>query len=396
MSNMKQIALSGFIIAAAALVVVWRLGSDQPVDSGPAAGGHDMAAMGGSDEKQPVVLDAEAARRIGVTFATVEHRVLPGFVQTVGTVVYDETRLTTVSPKTEGWVEHLYVDFTGAPIREGEPLMDFYSPALVAAQEELLLAVRLVGEAKVGRPLTNAEELLASARRRLAYWDVPEDEIRRIEERGEPSKTLTLWSPASGIVVEKEVVVGDHVRSGTAVYRIADLSRVWIEADIFEKDLALVSENQRAQISFLAYPGEVYAGRVTYVYPTVSLQSRTARVRLELSNPDLRFKPGMYAQIRLEALPSEPTLVVPRSAVIATGERSLVFVRGPDGALLPREIQSGRASGRYIQVLSGLEMGEQVVSSAAFLVDAESNLGTMTGDLEMVDDGDTSHEGHEE
>ncbi len=413
MSTSKQIILSVFLVAAAAVVVVWELRSGEPAGGDAAAGGHDMAAMGvGGDVKQPVVLDEAAARLIGVAFATVEHRVLPGFVQTVGTVVYDETRLTTVNPKIEGWIEHLYVDFTGAPIREGEPLMDVYSPALVSAQEELILAVKLVREAKSGRPLTNAEELLTSARRRLAYWDIPEDEIRRIEERREPSKTLMLRSPATGIVVEKNVVEGDRIVGGMTVYRIADLSRVWIEADIFEKDLALVREHQGALISFQAYPGEVYTGRVTYVYPTVSVQSRTARVRLELSNPDLAFKPGMYAQIRLESLPTEPTLVVPRSAVIATGERALVFVQGAEGALWPREVQPGRTAGQYMQILSGLEMGERIVSSAAFLVDAESNLGTMTGDLTKAEDHEgmegmetpdtgqvsdgTSHEGHEE
>ena len=387
MSNKKQIVLSVFIVAAAVVVVTYQLRSGEPAGDDATAGGHDMAAMGaGGGERQPVVLDVEAARLIGVTFASVEHRVLPGFVQTVGTVVYDETRLTTISPKIEGWIEHLYIDFTGAPIREGEPLMEVYSPALVSAQEELVLAVRLVREAKTGRPLANAEGLLASARRRLAYWDIPEDEIRRIEERGEPSKTLTLRSPASGIVVEKNVVEGDRIMIGMTVYRIADLSRVWIEADVFEKDLALVREGQGALVSFQAYPGKVFAARVTYVYPTVSLRSRTARVRLELPNPDLGLKPGMYAQIRLESLPTEPTLVVPRSAVIATGERTLVFVQAADGALLPREVQPGRTAGRYMQILSGLEEGERIVSSAAFLVDAESNLGTMTGDIDMADD----------
>ena len=422
MSTPKQIALSVFVVVAAVAVVTFQIRSGEPAAEQAVGGEHDMAAMtAGGGDMQPVVLDAEAARLIGVTFASVEHRVLPGFVQTVGTVVYDETRLTTVSPKVEGWVEHLYVDFTGAPIRKGEPLMEIYSPALVSAQEELLLAARLVREAKAGRPLTNAEGLLASARRRLAYWDIHEDEIRRIEERGEPSKTLTLRSPATGIVVEKNVVVGDRIMDGMTVYRIADLSRVWIEADIFEKDLALVRERQGALISFQAYPGQVFTGRVTYVYPTVSVRSRTARVRLELPNPDLAFKPGMYAQIRLESLPMPATLVVPRSAVIVTGERALVFVQEADGALLPREVQPGRTAGRYMEILSGLEMGERVVSSAAFLVDAESNLGTMTGDLDITDDAggmesmdhsgsdtlsmepdtakpsrETSHEGHEE
>lgn len=401
MSTRRQIVLSVLLVVVALSVVAFRILTDQGEPAEMAADGHEHSAMAtGTGERQPVVLDAEAARRIGVTFATVEHRELPSAVSTVGTVAYDETRLATVSLKVEGWVEHLFVDFTGAPIQAGEPLLEIYSPALVSAQEELVLAARLARDATEGRSRTNAEELLRSARRRLEYWDIPEPEIRRIEESGTPSKTLTLRSPATGIVVEKNVVEGDRIMPGMSVYRIADLSRVWIEAEVFEKDLALVRLGQRASVTFEAYPGQVFAGAVTYVHPTVSVQSRTARVRLELRNPDLALKPGMYAQIELESPPTPPTLVVPRSAVIATGQRALVFVQAPDGALRPREVQPGRTAGRLMELLSGVEAGERVVSSAVFLVDAESNLGTMTGEMETMPPdtvgaaGAPGHEGH--
>lgn len=381
MSTTKQIALSAFVVISAASVVVWQLRSGSPAAADVEVEGHDHAAMAsGGGVMQPVVLDAEGSRRIGVTFATVERRELTSVLRTVGAVGYDETRLTTVSPKIDGWVEKLLVDFTGAPVLEDEPLMEVYSPALVSAQEELILAVRLARGATADRARANAGELLASSRRRLSYWDIPEDEIRRIEESLEPTKTLTLRSPASGIVVEKNVVEGDRIMPGMTVYRIADLSRVWVEAEVFEKDLALVDEGQSAIVSFEAYPGRSFEGRVAYVHPTVSVQSRTARVRLELSNRDLALKPGMYAQILLESLVSPATLVVPRSSVIQTGERALVFVERSDGALVPREVVPGRTSGRFMEILEGLSMGEQVVSSAAFLVDAESNLGTMTGE----------------
>ncbi len=379
----RQLTVSALIVVAATGAVLFNLRGGGLGDGEEEAGGHNMATMGAAgDEKMPVVLDADAARRIGVVLTPVEFRPLLGSIQAVGTVVYDETRLATVNPKTEGWVEHLYVDFTGAPVRKGEPLLEVYSPALVSAQEELILAHRLVRGATAGRALRNAQELLASARRRLAYWDVSEDEIREIEERDEPAKTITLRSPADGIVVEKNIVQGDRIVAGMTLYRIADLSRVWIEAEVFEKDVALVRVGQQATVSFEAYPGRVFTGRITYAYPTMSMQSRTARVRLELPNSDLGLKPGMYAQIALESLESEPTLVLPRSAVIATGERTLVFVQGDSGELLPREVIPGRTSGQFIQILSGVNVGELVVSSAAFLVDAESNLGTMTGDMD--------------
>jgi Cu(I)/Ag(I) efflux system membrane fusion protein len=200
-----------------------------------------------------------------------------------------------------------------------------------------------------------------------------------MEQSGEPTKTLTLRAPASGIVVEKNVVRGDRIMPGMTLYRIANLARVWIEADVFEKDVGLMV------VTFEAFPGETFSGRVTYVHPTVSMRSRTARIRLELPNPGLAFKPGMYANIDLQVPPSEPSAVVPRSAVIETGERALVFVEGSDGALHPTEVTVGRTSGQFTQILAGLVAGERVVSSAAFLVDAESNLGTMT----------LAHEGHE-
>ncbi len=399
MSTRNQIILSAGIVLAAAVVVVFLNRSGEAAPGQAEAEGHDHASMASSGgERQPVVLSREASELIGVTFAAVELGELPATVRAVGTVDYDETRLAAVTPKISGWVEELHVDFTGAPVRAGQPLMDVYSPDLVTAQEELILATRLVRDARPGRALDNAHELLASARRRLSYWDISEEEIRRIEGSGVPSKTLTLHSPAAGVIVEKQVVEGDRVGPGMTVYRIADLSRVWVEAEVVEKDLALGAERQGASVSFEAYPGREFTATVTYVHPTVSVQSRTARVRLELPNEDGALKPGMYAAIELTGASAPPTLLVPSSAVIATGERSLVFVQGEGGALQPREVETGRTEGRVVQILAGLHEGERVVSSAAFLVDAESNLGTMTepdaGGANVPVDGSVDHSGH--
>lgn len=398
MSTKRQLLLSAGIVVAAVGLVAFLVGADGEAGVQDSQEGHDHAAMtAGGSERNAVHLDAEGARRIGVQYATVERRELPMFVETLGTVGYDETRLTVVNPKIAGWVERLHVDYTGAPVRAGQTLMEIYSPALVSAQEELVLAARLVREAGEGRASDNATELLRSARRRLAYWDIPEEVIRRIEESGEPTKTLPLRAPSSGIVVEKNVVEGDRIMPGMTLYRIADLSRVWIEAEVFEKDVALVKEGQGALVSFEAYPGRVFRGRVTFVHPTVSVQSRTARVRLELPNPEQELKPGMYAHIHLEVPPTPPTLVVPRSAVIATGERALVFVRAEDGALVPREVRMGRTSGAMQELLAGVVEGERVVSAAAFLVDAESNLGGMAMpgmDMGEPAAADSGHSGH--
>jgi RND family efflux transporter MFP subunit len=219
----------------------------------------------------------------------------------------------------------------------------------------------------------------------LRYWDIPDDEIARIEREGVPQKTLTLRAPASGIVVEKNVVQGMRIMPGMDLYRIADLSRVWIEGEVFEKDLSLVKLGQQARVTFDAYAGEEFDGVVTYVYPTVSVESRTGRVRVELSNPGLRLKPGMYARVALSAGDVRDALMIPRSAVHYTGERAMVFVREAEGTLAPREITVGLATGDEIEVLAGLTEGTVVVSSANFLIDAESNMGSSMESMPGID-----------
>lgn len=390
MSTRNQIVLSLAIIGlATATVGIYSTWAPSGQVAGDAAG-HTHGAAAGGDTLSLVRLDAASARRIGITYATVARRPLERTVSTVGVVTYDETRLFNVNPKIEGWVERLHVDFTGAPIREGQPLMEIYSPMLVSAQEELILARRLVDQAAAGRSeraAANARDLLASARQRLHYWDVPEEETERIERTLTPQKTITLTAAASGIVVEKNVVQGSRIMPGMDLYKIADLSRVWVNGEVFEKDLSLVQLGQRAQITFEAYPGEVFRGVVTYVYPAVSLEARTGQIRLELANPGLKLMPGMYAQVEIQSEAPSEVLLIPRSAVLLTGMRALVFVQAPDGRLTPREIRAGLAAGSDIEVLSGLAAGEVVVTSANFLIDAESNLGASLGAMPGMDAG---------
>ncbi|NNF37238.1 MAG: efflux RND transporter periplasmic adaptor subunit [Gemmatimonadetes bacterium] len=400
MKTRTQIALATLLVLAAAALVGWQLQGEAPAQATDAMEGHDHSAMAaGADTQSPVRLSPDDARRIGVTFATAELRSLEVVVEALGAVGYDETRLAAVNPKIEGWIEELHVDFTGATVAEGHPLMDVYSPMLVSAQEELSLAARLLRDAPAGRAEETARTLLESARRRLSYWDVPDDEIARIEESGTVSRTLTLRAPAGGIVVEKNVVQGDRIVPGMTLFRVADLSRVWIEADVFEKDLALVAEGQRAVATFEALPGRTFEARVTYVYPTVSMESRTGRVRLELRNPRGELKPGMYARVRLDAPARTPEVVVPRAAVLSTGTRSLVFVRAADGELVPREVVAGRSAGAHVAILEGLSAGDRVVASAAFLVDAESSLGALTAGMDAMessgDDAPVDHSEHD-
>jgi membrane fusion protein, copper/silver efflux system len=375
MSRQMILSIAIVVIAGAAVGVYTIAAGDQ--ESTSAADGHNHgAASATSSEARPVRLDPERARRIGVTYATAETGPMASAVRTVGSVSFNETRLVSVNPKIEGWVEKLYVDFTGAPVSRGQALMAIYSPMLVSAQEELILARRLLdGAAASGTAATNARELLEAARRRLAYWDVSGAEIERIERTGIAQRTIVLRSPANGLVVEKTVFQGQRIMPGMELYRIADLSTVWVEGEVFEKDLGLVALGSRARITFESYPGETFTGSVTYVSPVMTSDSRTSRVRIELPNRNLQFKPGMYATMEFATRVHTAGIHIPRSAVLQTGARTIVFVRSADGSLVPRQITAGATTTEHVEVLAGLQEGEVVVASANFLVDAESNLG---------------------
>ncbi len=382
----KQVIVSlAIVIVTGASVGVYAFTRGDKSAAGE-TGGHNHGAVASNTAATPVHLTPEQARRIGVTYATVEAGPMLSVFRTVGTVAYDETRLVIVNPKIEGWVEKLYVDFTGAPVTKGQPLMAVYSPMLVSAQEELILARKLLDGAGASEgAATNARELLAASRRRLSYWDIPMSEIDRIERSGTTQKSLMLRAPASGLVVEKAVFQGQRIMPGMDLYKIADLSTVWVEGEVFEKDLALIQLGSRARITFDSYPGEAFSGKVSYVYPTVTADSRTGRIRIELPNPRLRLRPGMYANMEFQVAVHRQGIHVPRSAVLQTGERTLVFVRADDGMLVPREIRAGAVTTEHVEVLSGLKVGEVVVSSANFLIDAESNLGAAAGAMQGMD-----------
>jgi Cu(I)/Ag(I) efflux system membrane fusion protein len=275
----------------------------------------------------------------------------------------------------DGWVEKLHVNFTGQDVSEGEPLIELYSPMLVTAQEELLLAARLSRDVANGteEARRNAIDMLVSARRRLQYLDVPAAQIERIEQTGQVSRTITLRSPSRGIVVEKMVLEGQRIMAGETVYRLADLRDVWVEGEIFEHDVAAIRMGQHASIDVQAYPGQQWRGTVSYIYPTVDPATRTARVRITLANAGRRLKPGMYATVHI-ATTRGRVLSVPRSAVLVTGERTMVFVRAPNGQLSPRDVVTGTANGDRIEIVNGLKEGDTVVSSATFLIDSESNM----------------------
>ena len=348
-----------------------------------AAGRDTMATTAGGDTARAVTVGRTDARRIGLTFAPVTLGPLGREVRTVGQVAVDETRVRTISLKVDGWVERLDVNYTGQAITAGQPLLSLYSPMLVTAEEELLLARRLTSEVAGGPAEARAgsEDLAASARRRLAWWDVPAEEIARVERTGQPQRTLTLRAPVGGVVLEKSVTAGQRVMAGEVLYRVADLSSVWVEGDVYEQDLRAIHVGQVATAELEALPGERFTGRVAYVYPTLSPETRTARIRIALANPGLRLKPGMYATLHVEGSAAATALSVPRGAVLVTGERQLVFVRGAGGRIEPRPVQLGATTDDRVEILRGVALGDTVVASATFLIDAESNLGAAMGGM---------------
>lgn len=355
--------------------LAWWLTRD-PAPAGDPMAGHNHGAPV-SDSARPVTLSAEAASRIGITYATAAIAPLATEVRVVAQVVPDEARLSVVTLKVDGFVERLHVNQTGQQVRAGQPLLTLYSPMVVAAQEEWLVARRLRAgmTGPEGAARTSADELQASARRRLEYWGVPAAVLASLEASGTASRTVDFVSPASGVVVEKLVVEGQRVMAGDPLFRLADLGQVWLEGEVFEQDLAAVRVGAVAEAELAALPGEALRGRVSFIAPTLDPATRTARVRVTLANPGFRLKPGMYGVLRLAASAVEG-VQVPRAAVLVTGERAMVFVRAADGTLVPREVRLGPASAERVVILSGLAAGEVVVASATFLLDAESNLGS--------------------
>jgi Cu(I)/Ag(I) efflux system membrane fusion protein len=390
-------ALLALGLLLAALVVTTRGGKKEeprgqarPVGMEGMAGmegmeGMDMPAPGGS-----VRLTAGQIQEFGITFGTAEMRTLTDEVRTAGTVAFDETRIAQVAPKFSGVAERLYVGFTGQPVRRGQPLLEIYSPELVAAQEELLLAARLqrtVGESSVPGVGGRSPDLVAAAERRLRLWDVSPAQIEQLRRTGRVRRTVTLFAPVSGVVVEKPVVLGQALEAGQTLYTIADLSQVWIEAELRESDAGAVSEGASATVELAAFPGRPIAGTVEYVYPTLQPEARSLKARIVVPNPGGRLKPGMYATVRLSA-PVRTALTVPSSAVVRTGDRSLVFVDLGGGSLAPQEVETGRTAGDLTEIISGVEPGQRVVTSAQFLLDSESNLAeTMRGMIGMGGSG---------
>lgn len=318
----------------------------------------------------------ERLQTIGVRFELAKRRPLEKVIRTVGRVDVDERKLARVNIKFEGWIEKLLVSAIGDHVKKGQILFTIYSPDLVATQEEYLLAlqsIRELGESEFPEVARGARDLLDAARRRFQLWDITEDHIRDLERTGKVLRTLPIHSPITGTVLQMEARAGTYVTPGTELYMIADLSQVWILADIYEYELPLIQLGQRAKVTLSYDPQTVLKGKVGFVYPTLDPETRTAKVRFEVDNSHEKLKPSMYANVELK-IQLGTRLVIQRDAVLESGERQIIFIHHGGGRLEWRTVQLGLQAGDWVEVLEGVKEGDHIVTSANFLIDSESQL----------------------
>ncbi len=325
-----------------------------------------------------IAVDPQTMQSMGVQTAKVEVRPLARPIRAVGKVNYDETQLNVVNTKVNGWVTRLYLKITGELVKKGQKLLSIYSRELVPAQREYLLALKnlqTIGKSPFPELAAGARSLAAGSRQRLAYFDITPAEIAALEKTGKVKKNLYLLSPVTGIVTKRLVTQGQYVMSGMSLLEVADLTYVWVDAEIYEYELPWVKVGQKAVMTLQYLPGETFTGRIEYIYPYLNDITRTAKVRLRFPNPGIKLKPEMYAQVEIKSALPHPVVAVPPEAVLDSGEKHLVFIALGKGLFEPREIKVGmEGEGQWREVLEGLKGGEEVVTSAQFLLDSESRI----------------------
>ena len=333
------------------------------------------------EAKEPtstIRIDPVTMQNMGIRLGKVQRKPLVKDIRAYGNITYDETKIYTVNTKFNGWIEKLYVNFEGDKVKKGQPLFDIYSPELVSAQEEYLLALQQhssLSDSSYPIIQEGAQRLLEASRTRLRYWDLTDEQIEELAREKKVRKTLTVYSPANGVVTKKNAFEGHYVKAGAEQYEIVDLSKVWVDVDIYEYELPWVHQGMPAEMNLTYIPGKRFHGGVRYIYPYIEAKTRTAKLRLEFSNPGYELKPDMYANIYLKSTIAKESLVIPQEAVIDSGVRQVVFVAEGEGKFRAREVRIGlEGNDDEYQVLSGLKEGEEIVLSAQFMLDSESRL----------------------
>ena len=332
---------------------------------------------GDSTKAGQIEISPEKIQKLGVTTATAEKRKLVRSIRALGSIQVDESRVHAVTTKFEGWIQHLYANTTGQAIKRGQPLLEIYSPELVTAQQEYLIALQ--GQNAMQQSSKQAQDtavnLAENALQRLHYWDIAPAQIKRLQDLEKPSDTLPLLSPVNGVLLEKPAQEGMRFMPGELLFRIADLSHVWLLAEVFEQDIGTVRLGQTVQVDINAYPERFFGGKVSFIYPSLATETRTVKVRIELQNDQGLLKPGLFGGVTLKTEEErDARLAIPDSAVIDSGTRQMVLLQLNEGRFEPRPVKLGRQVDGYYEVLEGLDEGDTVVIHANFLIDAESNL----------------------
>jgi len=329
------------------------------------------------DEASVVAVGPELIQTLGVTTEIVHPHRLTKDIRMVGRIDYNEKSMKIVSARVHGRIDKLFVDFTGATVKRGAPLVLLYSPKLISTQKEYLLALETLSKMKdsiIKEAIQNAKSLVEASKQRLLLWGISAKQIKELEKRGEPSTHLTIYAPIGGTVIHKQAIEGMYVMEGAPLYKIADLSTVWLYLDVYEYEMAWVKVGQQVNITTPSYPGRTYTGTVSFIDPFLDNKTRTVRVRCEIDNADVSLKPGMFANAVINVLIGEEVVAVPESAVIHSGKHNHVIIDKGDGTFMPRAVTLGTLAGNYYQVLSGVMEGETVVTSANFFIDSESQL----------------------
>lgn len=386
LGSLAAVAAVSLVIGAGGAWLALRAMAGDP-DAGAAASepaaSTDMPAdmpgmdMSGGAAENGVYIEPARQQLIGVRTATVERRQLDTTVRTVGTLAYDETRVTEIHPKIMGWVEQVFVDYVGKRVSRGQPLFTIYSPDLVSTQKEYLLALKArqqLSNSRFPETRAGAESLVAAARERLALWDISDKQIQELERTGQPRRTLTLYSPFNGVVIERNTFAGQYISPETSTFKIADLSTIWVLGQIFEYETRQVKVGQEAEIQFpYEQSTRSLKGKITFIYPEVDPQTRRVKVRIEFRNPGFEFKPESYVTVIIRVAGGEQ-LALPKEAVIDNGAKRYAIVALPNGYFEPREIEVGQPVDDFFPLVSGLAEGDPVVTSAQFLIDSETNL----------------------
>lgn len=336
----------------------------------PTGGVAESGALG------TVKISLQKQQLIGIQLSEVTRGPLSSTIRAVGRLAYNETKISRIQTKLEGWIEQIFVDFTGILVKKGQPLATVYSPQLYSTQRELIVAKKskdVLGGSSFEEVASGAVSLYEATRQRLKLWDVSDAQIREIERQGTPSRAMAIFSPISGFVVSKNVSAGQRITPETELYTVADLSSIWVMADLYEYEVSMVQLNQSAVMTLAYNPGKTYKGKVSYIYPDLDKTTRTLKVRLEFPNSDFQLKPDMYANVEIR-VDHGSNLSLPREAVLDSGVDQMVFVALDNGVFEPRKVQLGARVGDRFILLDGLKAGDKVVTAGNFLVDSESQL----------------------